>query len=329
MLRDVTIIGAGPVGLFGAFYAGLRGMTCRVMDALDEPGGQLIALYPEKPIYDMPGFPEVLAADLVKELARQADRFGPEYVLGETAKTLENTENGFRIGTDRGEYDTRTIILCAGLGAFTPTQLGVPREADFLGKGLSYGVKNKSDAEGKKCVVVGGGDSACDWALGLLDVASEVTLVHRRDGFRAHEETVRQLFTSPVKVRTFEVVTELIGQDNIEAVKVRNNKDASESLIECDRVVVCIGYKSSLGPLRDWGLELQKNKIVVDTTMRTNIPGVFAAGDVCAHDAKLDLIATGVGEVCIAVNYAKTFIDPTAKTFPGHSSDMDLPQLRG
>lgn len=302
-------------------------MTCRVMDALDEPGGQLVALYPEKPIYDMPGFPEVLAADLAKELARQADRFGPEYVLGETAKTLESTEYGFRIGTDRGSYDTRTIVICAGLGAFTPTQLGVPREVEFLGKGLSYGVKNKGDAEGRRCVVVGGGDSACDWALGLLDVASEVTLVHRRDGFRAHEETVRQLLKSPVKVRTFEVVTELIGKDSIEAVRVRNSKDASESVIECDRVIVCIGYKSSLGPLRDWGLELQKNKIVVDAMMRTNIPGVFAAGDVCAHDAKLDLIATGVGEVCIAVNYAKTFIDPNAKTFPGHSSDMNLPQL--
>ncbi len=185
---DVTIIGGGPVGLFAAFYAGMRGMSVRIVDSLPELGGQLLALYPEKYVYDMPGFPKVLAKDLAREMADQALQFEPELVLDYTAATLEQAGDGYRIKTQKGEtLQTRTIIISAGAGAFTPTRIGVDREADFEGAGIYYGVKDRSTFEGKHLVIVGGGDSAFDWALNLEPIAKTITLVHRRDQFRAHE----------------------------------------------------------------------------------------------------------------------------------------------
>lgn len=326
-MKDVTIIGAGPVGLFGAFYAGLRGMSVRIIDSLSEPGGQLTALYPDKPIYDMPGFPEVKARDLARAMTIQAERFSPEWVLCEQAQTLEPIEGGWRVGTTSGSYDSKTVILCGGVGAFQPTRLGVEREDEYLGKGLGYGVQDRDALANKHVIVVGGGDSALDWALNLDGFAASVTLVHRRDQFRAHEESVRQLERSNVRVRLWETVAELIGEDQIEAVVVENRQTNERTRLDCDYLSVNIGFKTDLGPLRSWGLELQRNKIQVDQRMQTNLPGVFAAGDICTHEAKLDLIATGVGEVCIAVNVAKTLIEPDAKLFPGHSSDMELPPV--
>jgi thioredoxin reductase (NADPH) len=326
-LTDITIVGGGPVGLFGCFYAGLRGMSVRVIDSLDDLGGQMAALYPEKFIYDMPGFPEVIAKDLTHAMVRQAGRFSPAYVLGETCERLERTGSSWTIHTQRGSYPTKTVVICAGLGAFSPTRIGVDREEDYLGQGLMYGVKVKAALAGKRVVVVGGGDSALDWALGLEDIAREVTLVHRRDGFRAHEESIERLGLSTVRVRLWEVVVGLSGTGNLEGVTVENKKSGERHEIACDVLTVNIGFKSSLGPIRTWGVQLEKNKIVVDPLMRTNLEGVFAAGDVCTHEGKLDLIATGVGEVCTAVNVAKSMIDPSAKAFPGHSSDMKLPPL--
>ncbi len=326
-MKDVIIIGAGPVGLFGAFYAGLRGMSVTVVDSLEEPGGQLSALYPEKFIFDMPGFPEVYARDLANEMYKQAMRFSPEFALGEKSMHLERIENLWRLMTDKREHLARTVIICAGIGAFTPTKLGVEKEDEFLGKGLSYGVRNVESCRNMRCVIVGGGDSAMDWAVNLHGIASDIAVVHRRDQFRAHEETVAEAKKLGVKFRLWEVITELHGEMKLEAVKVQNTQTKDESFIPCDRVIVCIGYKSSLGPLKNWGLNLEKNKIIVDNHRMTNLPGVFAAGDVCTYDGKLDLIATGVGEVCVAVNYAKHMIDPSAKVFPGHSTDMELPPL--
>lgn len=326
-IKDVTIIGAGPVGLFGAFYAGLRGMSVRIIDSLVEPGGQLTALYPEKFIYDMPGFPEILAKDLADAMVKQASRFDPEYVLGVQAESLRRERDIWHIGTNQREFQTRTIVICAGIGSFSPTKLGVEREADFEGRGLMYGVRSKEALRGKRVVVVGGGDSALDWALGLEGIAAEITLIHRRDGFRAHEKSVEQLMKSSIKVRLWEVVCGLIGGETLCGVLTENKKTKERHKIECDVVSVNIGFKSSLGPMLNWGLDLDRTKVKVNALMETNLPGVYAAGDVCAHEGKLDLIATGVGEVCIAVNIAKTFIDPTAKAFPGHSSDMELPSL--
>jgi thioredoxin reductase (NADPH) len=326
-LKDVTIVGAGPVGLFGAFYAGLRGMSVRVIDSLAEPGGQLAALYPEKMVYDMPGFPEVVASQLASDLLRQASRFSPEMVLGKRCDTLTRDADGWILGADGLEMPTKTVIICAGVGAFSPTKLDVEREEFFHGRGLTYGVRDKEALRGKRVAIVGGGDSALDWALGLELVASEVLLIHRRDGFRAHEDSVRRLVASTVQQRLWEVVTGLEGDESLRTVITENKQTHEIHHYDIDALVVNIGFKTNLGPLKAWGLEIEKNKIVVDSQMRTNLDGVFAAGDVCTHDAKLDLIATGVGEVCTAVNFAKVLIDPESKAFPGHSSDMTLPSL--
>jgi thioredoxin reductase (NADPH) len=331
MRVDVTIIGGGPVGLFAAFYAGLRGMSVRIIDSLPELGGQLTALYPEKYVYDMPGFPKVLAKDLARQMAEQAQVFSPELVLGETATSLTKDEEGWVIGTaatsqpaPSSEYQTRTVIVSAGAGAFSPTKLGVPREDEFHGHGLLYGVKEKASLAGKRLVVVGGGDSAFDWCMNLEDTASEISLVHRRDVFKAHEESVRHVQASSVKMRLFEVVQELHGEGVLEAVTLQNTQSKETTYLQADAVIVNVGFKSSLGPLKEWGMEIDKTQIVVNERFETNLPGVYAVGDVCTFANKLKLIATGVGEATTAVCMAKMSLDPAAKLFPGHSSEMDV-----
>mgnify|MGYP001197207130 FL=1 len=323
---DVTIVGGGPVGLFGAFYAGLRGMSVRIIDSLPELGGQLTALYPEKYVYDMPGFPEVLAKDLAKNLIEQASRFNPELVLGETAEVLTQDEDGWTITTAQGTVcPTRTIIVSAGAGAFSPTKIGVAREEEFEGKGVFYGVRDRSIFAGKRLVIVGGGDSAFDWALSLAPIAQSIKLVHRRDQFRAHDETIREVReTTDVEFHLWKVVKELHGEDSITGVTLENTQSKETEFHECDAVIVNIGFKSNLGPLKDWGLTIEKNQIVVDGLYQTGLPGVFSVGDVATFEGKIKLIATGVGEAATAVCVAKTMIDPSAKLFPGHSSDMDL-----
>lgn len=321
----MTIIGGGPVGLFGAFYAGLRGMSVRIIDSLPELGGQLTALYPEKYVYDMPGFPEVLAKDLAKNMAEQAMRFEPQLVLGQTAQGLELDEEGYVITTSSGDrLPTRTIIISAGAGAFSPTKIGIPREEDLHGKGIYYGVKEKSTFAGKRLAIVGGGDSAFDWALALEPIAESVHLIHRRDEFRAHEETVKQVRETSVEFCLWKVVKELHGENELTGITIEDTQSKLTSQLDCDAVIVNIGFKSSLGPLKDWGIEIEKNQIKVDHLYQTNLPGIFAVGDVATFDGKIKLIATGVGEAATAVCVAKTMLDPKAKLFPGHSSDMDL-----
>lgn len=322
---DVTIIGGGPVGLFGAFYAGLRGMKVRIIDSLPDLGGQLTALYPEKYVYDMPGFPEVLAKDLAANLVEQAGRFGPDIVLGRVAETLERRGDEWCVITgDGSEWPTKTVVISAGAGAFSPTKIGVDREEEFEGKGLSYGVRDKGIFLGKRCVVVGGGDSAFDWAVALHPEAASMKLVHRNDRFRAHDETVNQLKATDAEICLWSQVVELHGNGVLTGITLENSQTKERRKVECDALIVNIGFKSSLGPLKDWGLTIEKNQIVVDHLYQTNLPGVFAVGDVCSFDGKLKLIATGVGEAATAVCIAKTMIDPSAKLFPGHSSDMDL-----
>lgn len=321
---DLTVIGGGPVGLFAAFYAGMRGMSVRIIDSLPELGGQLSALYPEKYVFDMPGFPQVLARDLAADMIRQGTQFSPEIVLEETASGLERDGgNWCVIGAGGRRYPTSTLLISAGAGAFSPTKLGVEREDEFLGKGLSYGVKSKLEFEGKRIAIVGGGDSAFDWALNLHSHASEVMIIHRRDQFRAHEETVRDVTALGVKLHLWKVAKELCGTSRLEGVIVEDTQTKIQQRIDCDALIVNIGFKSSLGPIRDWGLSIEKNQILVDHLYRTNLEGVFAVGDVCNFEGKLKLIATGVGEAATAVCLAKTMIDPGSKLFPGHSSDMD------
>lgn len=322
---DVTVIGGGPVGLFAAFYAGLRGMSVRIVDSLPELGGQLTALYPEKYVFDMPGFPKVLAGDLARAMIEQGTQFAPETVLGDTATSLTQDDEGWTIGTAKGlECPTRTLIIAAGVGAFQPTKIGVAREEEFADRGVYYGVRERRVFEDKHLILVGGGDSAMDWCLSLEPIARSVTLVHRRDQFRAHEDTVEKVKRSTVAMRLWCEVKELLGEDAISGVVIENNQTKERETLPAEAVVVNIGFKSSLGPMLHWGLNIVKNQIVTDALYRTNLPGVFAVGDVCSFDGKLKLIATGVGEAATAVCLAKTLLDPSAKMFPGHSSDRAL-----
>jgi thioredoxin reductase len=323
---DVTVIGGGPCGLFAAFYAGLRGMSVRIIDSLPELGGQLTALYPEKYVFDMPGFPKVLAKDLARDLIVQGTQFNPELVLEDTAQSLlRNDEGIYVIGTAKGQsLPTRTIIVSAGAGAFSPTKIGVEREEEFHGKGIHYGVRDKSVFREKRLAIVGGGDSAFDWALNLVDVAGPISLIHRRDVFKAHEESIQQVRNSRVDMKLWFAIKELHGEEHLTGVTLENTQTKEVHFHECDHVIVNIGFKSSLGPLKEWGLTIEKNQIVVDDKYETNLEGVFAVGDVCAFPGKLKLIATGVGEAATAVCFAKQRLDPAAKLFPGHSSDMEL-----
>jgi thioredoxin reductase (NADPH) len=323
---DLTVIGGGPTGLFAAFYGGLRGMSVRIIDSLPELGGQMRALYPDKNIYDMPGFPKVLGGDLADRLIEQAMQFSPELLLGETAKNLAKTEAGYSIRTESGlDCPTKTIVLTSGAGAFSPTRMGVEDEQCFEGRGVYYGVQELDRFRNKKLVVVGGGNSACDWALHLEEVADEVTLVHRRDVFRAHEDTVEKLHGSGIHVRLWSVVTALHGNGHLQGITVEDTRTQETETLATDALIVNIGFKSALGHLRDWGLEIDKNHVVVDNHYHTNLPGIYAAGDVCTYPGKLKLIATGVGEAATAVCYAKVFVDPSAHLYPGHSSDRDRP----
>lgn len=323
---DITIIGGGPIGLFGAFYAGVRECKTKIIDSLAELGGQLTALYPEKYIYDMPGFPKVLAKDLVKDMVDQALWKDPAVCLEERSESLEydDAEDLYIVQTNAARHYTKTVIIAAGIGSLRPTQLSSPGVNELVGAGVEYVVRGQEKYKGKDVVIVGGGDTAIDWTLHLAPVAKSLRVVHRRDVFRAHEGSVRAAMQLPVEFMLWEVVQEAHGKNQLEALTLRNTKTNELKRIEADELVVCIGFKSDIGPIKTWGLELDKNQILVNDHMETNRPGIFAAGDVISRDGKLKLIATGVGEVAIAVNYAKNRIDPSSKIFPGHSSDMDI-----
>lgn len=333
---DITIIGAGPTGLFGAFYAGMRGASCRLIDALPALGGQLMALYPEKLIFDVAGFHQVRAKDLVKGLRDQALQFGCEVCLDEVATGLRKvTDDGtghFILSTDKGEHATRTVLIAAGIGAFSARKLPAEGAETWEGRGLDYKVLDPAVYAGKRVLIVGGGDSAFDWVVNLQGVAAAVTLIHRRDGFRAHAATIRQVerlqAEGACEVRTFTEVKAIHGGERIERVTLVHAKTGAEETLPFDAVVPQLGFHSDLGPLKSWGLELDKTAIKVDRVMRTNIPGIYAAGDVTTYEGKLELIATGVAEACTAVNHAVHYLDPKRKLNPGHSSDLKIFQDR-
>ena len=321
-IHDITIIGAGPVGLFAAFYAGMRGMKAKLIDSLAELGGQLSALYPDKYIYDMAGFPKVLARDLVRDLAAQAMQFSPTVCLEEKVTTLARVEGGFELGTERGRtHRTRTVLITAGVGAFAPKKLENPDWARYEGRGLHYVIPDLTRFKDRRVLVVGGGDSAVDWALHLEEIASHVTLIHRRDSFRAHEDSVRKLKASSAKVVLFHELKTIEGERGVERVVIYDNRSKDETIVEIDDLVVNFGFLANLGPIRTWGLELEKISIVVNQQMETNIPGVMAAGDIATYPGKLKLIVTGTGEATMAVCTAKMRCDPKASYFPGHSSN--------
>jgi ferredoxin/flavodoxin---NADP+ reductase len=319
---DITIIGGGPTGLFASFYAGMREMSVKIIDSLPQLGGQLIELYPDKFIYDVGGFPKILAKDLVANLVTQAHYAKPEIHLGETALSATRDGDHFILQTDKGVHLTRTILLTAGIGAFQPRKIGLAEEADFEGKTLHYGIKDLSLFKGKDVLVCGGGDSAVDWALMLEDIASNVSLVHRRERFTAHETSVNQLMSSKVNVLTSRAVKSIVGDEgNVNEVIIAQ-KDGTEETMNVDHVIVNYGNISSLGAIKEWGLEMDRNSIIVNSRMETNIEGIYAAGDVTSYDGKVKLIAVGLGEAPTAVNHAKAFIDPKAKLQPLHSTSV-------
>jgi thioredoxin reductase len=328
---DFTIIGAGPTGLFAAFYAGMRQMSTKLLDGLEELGGQLTALYPEKYIYDMPGFPRVLAKDLVRAQAEQGLQYGAEVLLGHKVVRLERPE-GVGEGGPAGpwlltceggdQHLSRTVLITAGAGSFSPKKLPLPGIERWEGRGVHYFVKESEQFRGRKVLIVGGGDSARDWALHLEPLARNVTLIHRRDRFRGHEESVQQVLRSSVEVNTFWELEEILGADHVAGARIFHNKSTEKRELEVDEIIFSLGFHADLGPIKTWGLEMQGGSILVNGRMETNLPGVYAAGDVVTYDGKLKLIATGVGEAAIAANFAKTYIDPSSRAFPGHSSDM-------
>jgi thioredoxin reductase (NADPH) len=324
-IYDITIIGGGPAGLFGLFYAGLRGLKAKLIDSLAELGGQLIALYPEKYIFDMAGYPKVLAKDLVKSCVEQGLRFNPTVCLEE--KLLDLSYHPGRLIcllTDKGEHWTRAVVLSVGVGAFQPKKLALPEIERLEGRGIYYFVKEKHVLAGKDVLIVGGGDSAVDWALMLKDEARKVTLIHRRDQFRAHAQSVQELTESSVEVKLFHELKAVHGEDHVEGVTIFHNKTGEEMEIKVDALILSLGFLADLGPIKTWGLAIENNAIKVNERMETNLPGVYGAGDVVGHPGKLKLITTGQGEAAIAVNFATTYINPDSKAFPGHSSTMQL-----
>ncbi|MGB7159860.1 MAG: NAD(P)/FAD-dependent oxidoreductase [Tepidisphaeraceae bacterium] len=324
---DLAIIGAGPVGLFAAYYAGLRQMSVTIIDSLDVLGGQLVTLYPEKYIYDVAGFPRVLAKDLARDLVAQGTQYHPQVCLGEQVTDLDFHEPSkiYTVRTDKSSHAARAVLIAAGVGSFHAKTLSLPGVERFAGHGLHYFVKELTPFRGKRILIVGGGDSAVDWANMLVDQAEEVTLIHRRDQFRAHEDSVAKMRRAPVVIRTPYELKSIDGNGRVERAVIYHNQSKHEETLDVDHVLVNIGFDTTLGPITHWGLEIEGGQVKVDGMMQTNRPGIFAAGDIATFPGKLKLIATGFGEACIAVNYAKHYLDPAANIFPGHSSNLKPP----
>jgi thioredoxin reductase (NADPH) len=334
-IRDITIIGAGPVGMVTAFWAGMREASSQIVESLPELGGQLTTLYPEKWIFDVPGFPRIIAKDFVEEIRKQSlEQFDVPVSLETTADRLEYEDIGgeriLRLVTDKGDFLSRTIIIAGGHGAFEPKKLPGYDMSPWEGKGAYYLVGEKSEFAGKNVVIIGGGDSACDWVINLLDTASSVTLVHRREAFRAHEVTVKEIMDAAeagkVDVKTPYQVKDVTGNGRVERITIFNSENEEETHeLDCDAVLLQLGFKTALGPLKNWPLEVEKGSIKVDSLMKTSMEAVWAAGDITIFDGKLKLIATGFAESAIAVAQAVHHIRPEMKIQPKYSTNTGVP----
>jgi len=324
-IYDVTVIGAGPVGLFAAYYAGLRDLSVKILDSLPYLGGQVNTLYPKKPVYDVAGCPAIIGEDLVKNLALQVRQYNPAVVLGERIMGLERLENGHYLlkGDHRTAHLSKTIIITAGIGVFAPRKLEKPEVEAWLGRGFYYGVIDPEEFRGKRVIIIGGGDTALDWALVLKNVAKSLILIHRSAKFAAHEDSTKKLHTSGIPIFTTTEVESVSGNSRIERAFTLNKLTQEKKEFDVDAVVCCIGYAANIGPLRNWGLEFGPgHTIKVNQHMETNLPGVYAAGDICGFDGKLKLIATGFGEAAVAANNAAHYINPSTKVFPGYSTNF-------
>ena len=328
-ITDLTIIGGGPTGLFASFYAGMRGATAQIVDTLPQLGGQLTALYPEKYIFDVGGYRQILAKDLVNALADQAAQFNFPSYLNQHVTALEQENGHFVLVTETDRFPSRAVIIAAGIGAFTPRRLPQPCAAPWYGRGIFENVVDPEAFRDQKIVIIGGGDSAFDWAHQLRDRAAAVTLVHRSDKYRAHGATVAEVNAAVEAGRTtllpFHELHDILSEDDrITGVILRDVKTKETRDVEADSVLPMLGFVSDIGPLATWGLTLEKHEIVVNSMMETGKPGIYAAGDITTYPGKLKLIATGFGEAATAVNQAFHWIYPEKKVNPGHSSNMAI-----
>jgi len=329
-VKDLTIIGAGPVGLSAAFWAGMREASSQIIDSLPDIGGQLTTLYPEKWIFDVPGHPRILAKDLV-ELHRQQtlEQFDVPVSLETTAEAISHFDDHVVLHTDKGDFESRAVVIAGGHGAFEPKKLPGYDLTPWEGRGAEYLVRSKSDYAGKRVLIVGGGDSACDWVVNLLDVAGRIGLVHRREGFRAHEATVREVMDAAeggrIDLHVPFQIRDVRGIGAIESVVLFHSETEEEVEVACDAILLQLGFKTALGPLKEWGFEVEKGAIRVDGLFRTSLDRVWACGDITTFDGKLKLIATGYAEAAIAVSQAIHHIRPETKIQPKYSTNTGVP----
>ena len=317
---DILIIGAGPVGMFTVFEAGLLKLRCHLIDALPQPGGQCSEIYPKKPIYDIPAYPEVLAGDLIENLSAQIKPFEPGYTLGERAETIEKQDNGdFIVTTNkRTRHQAPVVFIAGGLGSFEPRKPPIENIASYEDNGVEYIIRDPEFYRNKRVVISGGGDSALDWSIFLADVASEVSLVHRRNDFRGALDSVEKVVAlskqGKINLITEAEVKEIHGEGHVNAVTIKH-KTEGNIVKECDHFIPLFGLSPKLGPIGEWGLEIEKNAIKVNNSLdySTNIPGVYAIGDVNTYPGKLKLILCGFHEATIAVQYAYKLINPDKK----------------
>ncbi|RDY59486.1 NAD(P)/FAD-dependent oxidoreductase [Flagellimonas nanhaiensis] len=318
---DILIIGAGPTGLFAVFEAGLLQLKCHLIDALPQPGGQCAEIYPKKPIYDIPGFPEILAGELVDNLMEQIKPFQPGFTLGERAETIEKLEDGsFVVTTNKGtKHNAPIVAIAGGLGSFEPRKPILDNLSKFEDNGVAYMIKEPEIYRNKKVLIAGGGDSALDWSIFLANIASEVTLVHRRNEFRGALDSVEKVQElknqGKINLITPAEVVGLHGDDKLEKVTVKKTDTSQEMDVEVDNFIPLFGLSPKLGPIAEWGLEIEKNAIKVDNSLdyQTNIPGIYAIGDVNTYPGKLKLILCGFHEATLMCQSAYQRIFPNKK----------------
>ncbi len=307
---DTILVGGGPVGLFGAYYAGLRDMRVRLVDRRHELGGQLTAIYPEKWVYDIPGIPAIRGRALFENLICQIDPYGiPVSLNEEIVRISKNRNNIMRLESRNGNiHHSKTVVLCLGMGAHIPRRLDIENLVEFEGKGVHYGVHRLEEFRGKRVVVIGGGDSALDLALTIVDECKDVVLTHRSDRFNAHEETTKKLYSSNCEIRTFHELVGLEGHNTLTHALLRDTKLGTVTKVEADAVIIAVGLIFNLQGVKDWGIELENNAIVVDHNRQTSVPGIYAAGDIVTYPGKMKLIGTGAAEVMQAINNSKEYI---------------------
>jgi thioredoxin reductase (NADPH) len=316
---DILIIGGGPTGLFTVFEAGLLKMKCHILDSLTQPGGQCIELYPKKPIYDIPGYPEIIAGDLIENLLEQIKPFDPSYTLGETALNLDKDDDGsFKVTTDKGtEISAKIIAIAGGLGTFTPRKPNISNINDYEDKGILYMIKDPNEFDGKTVVIAGGGDSALDWSIHLSKIAKKVILIHRRNEFRGANDSVASVQKlkdlGKIDVITPAQVSKLNGKNKLESIIVE--MDGNENEIETDYFIPLFGLVPKLGPIKDWGVNIENNAIKVNNSLdyQTNIDGIYAIGDVNTYPGKLKLILSGFHEAAVMCHSAYSKLNPDKK----------------